>query len=355
MTRHPYQNLAGSAFWKTGVAQNPASSESWIELVQAKQRIQPGERIATAGSCFAQHVAAHLRRNTTNLLDCEPPPPGLAADQHHRFGYSLYSARYGNVYTVRQLRQLVEEAAGLHQPEGHLWRRGDHWIDGLRPSVEPVGLSSKDEVMAHRQFHLACVRSVLKNLDWLVVTLGLTECWRHRPSGTVFPMAPGTQGGDFDPDLHELWITSHWKARKDLLSLRRRIKALRGGRPFELLLTVSPVPLTATASGKHVLSATLQAKATLLSVAQELARDQERIHYFPSYEIIHHPNRRDSAFTANLRSIRAEAVAEVMKVFERSYGPEPTAETTREMAVDPNTPRADDLICDEALLETFAR
>ena len=111
------------------------------------------------------------------------------------------------------------------------------------------------------------------------------------------------------------------------------------------------MPLTATASSQHVLCATLQAKATLLSVAQELARAEERIHYFPSYEIIHHPNRRDSAFTANLRSIRAEAVAEVMEVFQQSYGPESTAA----VAVDPSSPSADDLVCDEALLETFAR
>ena len=350
MTRHPYQNLTDSAFWKTGVVQTPASPDRWVELVQSKQMIQPGARIASAGSCFAQHVATHLRRNTTNLLDCEPPPPGLAADQHHRFGYSLYSARYGNIYTVRQLRQLVEEVAGLHQPEGHLWRRGDHWIDGLRPSVEPIGLESEQEVVAHRRFHLQCVATMLEQLDWLVVTLGLTECWRHRPSGTVFPMAPGTQAGSFDPDLHELWISSHREAQEDLLSLRSSIERLRGGRPFELLLTVSPVPLTATASGQHVLSATLQAKATLLSVAQELAREQAGIHYFPSYEIIHHPNRRGSAFEANLRSIRADAVADVMEVFQRSYGPEPT-ET---VAVDPNTPGADDLVCDEALLETFA-
>ena len=85
-------------------------------------------------------------------------------------------------------------------------------------------------------------------------------------------------------------------------------------------------------------------------MAQELAREQAGIHYFPSYEIIHHPNRRGSAFEANLRSIRADAVADVMEVFQRSYGPEPT-ET---VAVDPNTPGADDLVCDEALLETFA-
>ena len=143
MTRHPYQNLTDSAFWKTGEP-DPASPDRWVELVQSKQMIQPGARIATAGSCLpstwpppaAQHnQPAGLRAATS----------GLAADQHHRFGYSLYSARYGNIYTVRQLRGWWKRWPDCTN-RGHLWRHGDHWIDGLRPSVEPVGLGTAQEV-----------------------------------------------------------------------------------------------------------------------------------------------------------------------------------------------------------------
>ena len=88
--------------------------------------------------------------------------------------------------------------------------------------------------------------------------------------------------------------------------------------------------------------------ATLLSVAQELAREQAGS-AAPLLRDHSPPQPPRPAFEANLRSIRADAVAEVMEVFQRSYGPEPT-ET---VAVDPNT-GADDLVCDEALLETFA-
>ena len=34
-------------------------------------------------------------------------------------------------------------------------------------------------------------------------TLGLTEAWRSRHDGCVFPVAPGVSGGEWSPDDHE--------------------------------------------------------------------------------------------------------------------------------------------------------
>jgi hypothetical protein len=73
------------------------------DLYQKKFDISPTDRIATAGSCFAQHIATHLRQRGYNILDVEPPVPGMSRETAHKFGYALYSARYGNIYTSRQL------------------------------------------------------------------------------------------------------------------------------------------------------------------------------------------------------------------------------------------------------------
>ncbi|MEZ4433235.1 MAG: hypothetical protein R3F65_12570 [bacterium] len=67
-------------------------------------------------SCFAQHVGPALRAGGFDLLDVEPPPPALPAEHHARFGYGLYSARHGNIYTARQLRQIAEQALGVRDP-----------------------------------------------------------------------------------------------------------------------------------------------------------------------------------------------------------------------------------------------
>ena len=80
MGKNPYSDLPKSAFWKTGVAQE---NQYAIEGIYKKKfKIPPKANIATAGSCFAQHISRHLRKNGYNVLDVEPPPPALPNDGH---------------------------------------------------------------------------------------------------------------------------------------------------------------------------------------------------------------------------------------------------------------------------------
>ena len=136
----PYSDLDKSAFWKTGVAkENPYAIQG---IYKKKFDIPPNTRIATAGSCFAQHISRHLKTNGYNVLDVETPPPGLPKNLHQKFGFSMYSARYGNIYTVRQLLQLAQEVAGRSKPQNFIWEKGGKFYDALRPAVEPDGLES---------------------------------------------------------------------------------------------------------------------------------------------------------------------------------------------------------------------
>lgn len=58
-----------------------------------------------------------------------------------------------------------------------------------------------------------------------------------------------------------------------------------------MLLTVSPVPLTATATDNHILPAAIYSKSVLRAVAGDMAEDNDDVFYFPSYEIISsHPS-----------------------------------------------------------------
>lgn len=51
------------------------------------------------------------------MLNVERPPREMPRDVAQRFGYGLYSARYGNIYTARQLVQTFREAYGRFQPQ----------------------------------------------------------------------------------------------------------------------------------------------------------------------------------------------------------------------------------------------
>ena len=353
----PYAELEPRAYWRTGVAmQEPKVVQG---LYRRKFPIARTDNIVTAGSCFAQHVSRQLKQRGCAILDAEPAPAGLSGEQAHRFGYDLYSGRYGNIYTVRQLLQLIREARGRWEPEAWIWERDGRYFDALRPSVEPDGLGSLEEVKAHRASHLARLRWLFGRADLLVFTMGLTEAWRHRRSGTVFPTAPGTIAGSYDPAEYEFVNFSFQDVYADFIQVRRILKSRR--KHLRFLLTVSPVPLTATASGDHVLTATLYSKSVLRAVAGQLASEFEDVDYFPSYDLIASHFSKGAFYDSNLRSVTSEGVQAAMRSFfaehifdDAQATPDhaPVAVPQEPLAA---APAGDDLVCEEMLLEAFSK
>ena len=61
-SRNPYAAAPPEAFWRAGVAD--ASPFNLQGIHNPKWRITREDRIATAGSCFAQHIARFLRETT---------------------------------------------------------------------------------------------------------------------------------------------------------------------------------------------------------------------------------------------------------------------------------------------------
>lgn len=349
MGKNPYSELPKSAFWKTGVAQeNPYAMEG---IYKKKYNIPANSKIATAGSCFAQHISRHLKKNGYNVLDVEPPPPGLPKNLHQKFGFSMYSARYGNIYTVRQLLQLAQEVAGEWKPQSYIWEKNGKFYDALRPAVEPEGLDSLEEVIEHRQFHISRVKELFKSLDLFIFTLGLTEMWVHKESGTVYPTAPGTLVGDFNDKEYEFQNAHFGQINKDMNEFVQVLRRIRGGKSFKMILTVSPVPLTATASGRHVLESTVYSKSTLRAISGRWA-DKPFVDYFPSYEIVTNPRTHSSAFAGNLRSVRDETVEMVMRHFFAEH-PAIQSETKNHKSSQISTKTEGDVQCEEALMEAF--
>ena len=344
MKKNPYLGLPKSAFWKTGVAQeNPYAIEG---IYKKKFDIPADAKIATAGSCFAQHISRYLKKNGYNVLDVEPPPPGLPEHLHQKFGYSMYSARYGNIYTIRQLLQLVQEVAGERIPQNVIWKKDGMHFDALRPAVEPDGFDSPEKVLEDRKIHISRLKELFKNLDLFIFTLGLTEMWIHKCSGTVYPTAPGTLVGEFDEKIYEFKNAQFREMIMDFNKFQKVLKKIRGGKSFKILLTVSPVPLTATASGKHVLVSTVHSKSMLISVAGQLAANKPYIDYFPSYELVTNPKLHSTSFSDNLRSVRDETVQSVMSHFFEEH--KSHLSFSNYLLIDNDKP---DVQCEESVIE----
>jgi len=285
------------------------------------------------------------------VLDVEPPPLGLPSERHLGYGYSMYSARYGNIYTLQQLLQLAREAFGEFSPHDSWWHKGDRVMDAQRPNVEPQGFRTVAEAHDHRVHHLTKVRQLFLQMDVLVFTLGLTEAWVHAPTGTLYPLAPGTVAGRFDPAVHQFRnfgygdAVSAFEQFEDLL---RRHRPLRSVPRF--ILTVSPVPLVASASGTHVLPATTYSKSTLRAVAGDLCQSRDYVDYFPSYEAITHPGARGVFYDANLRTVRSAGVDTVMAIFFSQHQPQ---HSSANAGATQASPSGEGVQCEEALLEAF--
>ncbi|MCA0930414.1 GSCFA domain-containing protein [Ruegeria profundi] len=308
---HPYKTQPERAFWRASVG-----SRHYADLTNMWQPMPlvKTDRIATAGSCFAQHIGNNLAARGAAFMDMEPPPPVFSsASEARKWGYGVFSCRYGNVYTTRQLIQLFDEAYGTRTPLERVWEKDGRFYDALRASVDPVGQDSSKTVLALRARHLAAVRQMFAELDVFVFTLGLTEGWESIDDGTMFAAAPGTVAGTYDPKRHVFRNLRAAEIRADMLAFWDRLREVNPG--ARMLLTVSPVPLAATATENHVLVATTYSKSVLRAVAGELAEDVSDIHYFPSYEIISaHPSRA-VFFEPDLRNVSQFGVDYVMRHF----------------------------------------
>lgn len=355
----PYDNLPPDAFWRSAVGdRSPLDAGA---LYQPKFPVRRKANIVTAGSCFAQHIGRRLRAAGCNVLDAEPGPAKVPEDVRAKFGYGMYSARYGNIYTARQLLQLWDEASGTFAPVLPIWKKGDSYFDAMRPNVEPEGLPSPDLVRLHRAEHLEAVRKAFTAADIFVFTFGLTEGWIHKATGTVYPTAPGTIAGSFDPEIFQFKNFTFTEIINDFKTFRRTMMALKPS-GMRFVITVSPVPLTATASGRHVEVATAYSKAVLRAVCGELADTFPNVDYFPSYEIITSINNRGVYFEPNKRSVSKEGVTAAMSMFLGAHGlaeQKPQAGATAKPNPARKTPSEEDpenaVICEEVLIEAMRK
>lgn len=359
----PYDTLPPRAFWRSGVV---AEVSETVDPRQAPQglylpkfAITKDTAIMTAGSCFAQHVHRNLHERDWAVLDFENPRHNFRRDVMTRFGYGMYSARYGNIYSVRQMVQLLHEAYGLKTPHAPVWQRPDgKYVDAQRPAIEPDGYDSPELVQDARAHHLRILRKTFESAELLIFTLGLTETWRHEPTGTVYPTAPGVIAAPDQPSdgPHDISYQNdgHRAVLADLRALNDFGKSRNPN--FKLLLTVSPVPLTATASGHHVLPATTYSKAVLRAAAGEFARAHDTVDYFPSFEVITNAATRGRFFEANQRSVTSRGVKAAMNMFFQAHGaavdgPAPQPRITASLTDD-----GDNAVqCEEALLDAMNR
>lgn len=357
MAQNPYQQLGPHQFWRTGVVQ--PGVEAYPTFWSSKWELPENAQFATFGSCFAQHISRELRERKMGWINAEPAPGRSPEALALRFNYGVFSARTGNIYTLRQLLQWLDLALDPDHCAGiETWMQEEEgrprYYDSLRPGVEPGGFASAAEALASRIGTARAFGNSIRAADVFVFTMGLTEGWENRDTGQVYPMCPGTLAGQFDPDLHLFKNYSYPEIAADFNIALKLLKALNPN--IRVLLTVSPVPLTATATEAHVLLATTYSKSVLRAVAGDMAQTHPEVDYFPSFEVISGTPSGGAFYEDNLRSVRRDGVDIVMSYFFGGLNLGGAAvlrddSTAARISARQADEAADDLICEEMALE----
>lgn len=304
---NPYRDFKDRSFWARSI-----SLGSIADLLDdQKPYLNRGDKVVSMGSCFAANMVPHLLESGIQYVFSEKIPRQLHPIRHH-FNYESFSARYGNIYTSRQMVQLLQRSVGDFEPFAEPWLEDDAYIDPYRP-----GLAFPAKSLAEYRFvienHLACVRKAIADATVLVITLGLTETWSDLENGAALPACPGTIAGEFDSEKYQLLRLEVEDVYGDLVKIKDLVGRINP--EVKILISVSPVPLVATATNEHVLLANTFSKSILRVAAGRFVREIENARYIPAYEIVTGPQAPDSYFEASRRDVSELGVNAVMSHF----------------------------------------
>ncbi len=240
--------------------------------------------IVPFGSCFAYHIADYLFRLDYNVST-------------RRKSVSYLSYMGDGIVNTYALRQQFEWAWLDRRPAADVWHGQDLKALGFG---EDVRLATKN---------------LFDEADLFIITLGLSEVWYDGPTGEVFWRAVPIEY--FDPSRHKFRLSTY---DDNLANLEAIVDLIRAHRPSaHILFTLSPVPLTATFRPIPCAVADAESKAILRAAVGQLMRSRadEKLHYFPSYEIVQRFF--NHAYRIDRIHVHPYVVEFVMKVFERYY------------------------------------
>jgi len=313
---HPYSALPDRNFWKKAV-----SPFAWTDVFSHENgrfKISPSNKIATAGSCFAQRISRVLVDSNFNFYETEAPHPLIDQNLAKKLGYGRFSARYGNIYTPRQLRQLIDEAYGI-RPQINKYSKSikGTYIDLMRPNINELGFSSELEAEADRCYHLKCVKKIFETSDLFIFTFGLTEAWSSLDGEVVYGSHPSVVTGyDYEEVLAPINF-DYIACFNDMVYVINFISNINPDLKF--IFTVSPVALAATHQNNHVLMATTYSKSVLRAVAGKLVELWPKADYFHSYEIFSAAQSFGQFLSSDLRDVNDRGVCVAMNCFKETY------------------------------------
>jgi hypothetical protein len=153
-----------------------------------------------------------------------------------------------------------------------------------------------------------CISRGLAEADVIIITLGLTECWRNKATGLFVCEGPRDEE---DPrrqllEFHQATFADNYE------NLSATIAAIQSSFPEKrIIITVSPVPLGRTWTKEDVVVANATSKSTLRAVAGQISREHHDVIYWPSFEFAS----KGDVYEEDGRHVEKSAVGSIVSAF----------------------------------------
>ncbi len=304
--------LDAAQAWHT-LARNP--SGRWPSRDKRRNRLEPiatpdfsipfnihqGDEIFAIGSCFARNIERALVDMAFRVPVCDFTVPPAEIDETGRTEPLQILNKYTPFAMEQEVRFATSSSPGF-SAENCLVAFDDKHFDMQLALGPPV---DRERALQRR----AQVRDLFGGIyraRLIVLTLGLTETWIDGETGLHLNRPPILPLVTRHPGRFRFEVADIDEVRRSVRSL---IDLLKGAMTKEakIIVTVSPVPLNSTFSGRDVVVANMYSKSVLRAAAEEACIRSDDVFYYPSYEsVILSDSRR--AFYDDLRHVRDELV-----------------------------------------------
>lgn len=279
-------------------------------FINPEFQFSPNDNIFTVGSCFARGLEKSLVMDNISVLstsldfDSEKAVKQNNTAMGYMNKYNTYSILYEFDWALNNKFQNGENFIQIDQ---------DTCFD---TNSNPVLPFTNFEKSLERRRKIHSVFNKIINCKVLTITLGLVEVWHDLELDLFLNATPPHQLLRRFPDRFQFEVMDFQDNMHNLEMLYEIFKA-HGLDDMEIVITVSPVPLQATFSGRDVVLANTFSKSLLRIVAETWANAHNNVHYFPSYEIVMNSNQ--NIWENDKRHLKGYITQYIMEVFKKNY------------------------------------
>ncbi|MDR3713478.1 MAG: GSCFA domain-containing protein [Puia sp.] len=258
-------------------------SDCFLPKLNPKFQIGKEKPVFAIGCCFSQGIQMALNAQGFDLITFREMSPRREFFMQQVAGESYhYPLHFFLRYSLASMAQEIDRILGdsVLNSDALFYKRDTEILD-LHYNAE-FPLSSMSDSIERRQ-HIREHLTHLKSAGLMIITLGLIEVWLDRETGLYLNAAPPF-GALIDAPLRYQLNIMDWRTTYALAE--RMIDQILSANPeLKIVLMVSPTMQDTTFAPNDLTVSSSHSKATLISVARELAYANSSVDYLPTWEM----------------------------------------------------------------------